>query len=254
MIELGSPVYRFASVSSTMDEIDRVARAGAPEGTAVIAEVQEQGRGRSGRSWKTAPGTAFMCSVLLRPELTAREISSLPLIAGVAVAEAIEQVSGLECRLKWPNDIFINGKKGCGILAQSRSRGAQIEFVNLGIGINVNSMADELPESGTSLALETGERFDLADVEQAVFSCLSARYGEFLEANGRPSLDSWLKRAVFLNEQVVIQQENGAITGRFIGIELDGSLRLDTETREIGVAIGELTRGPRPITGAETSI
>jgi BirA family biotin operon repressor/biotin-[acetyl-CoA-carboxylase] ligase len=244
-------MYRFAAVSSTMDEIDRLARTGAPEGTAVIAGVQESGKGRAGRSWQTEPGTALLCSILLRPELRARDISSLPLVSGVAIAEAIEHVAGLSTKLKWPNDVYVNGKKACGILAQSRSRGEQVEFVNLGFGINVNAPTTALPETATSLASEAGRDFALGEVERAVFAHLTSGYNAFLAAGGRPSLDPWLKRALFLGEEVEIQQERGVIAGRLTGVELDGSLRLETRQGEIRVAIGELTRGPRTATSAE---
>jgi BirA family biotin operon repressor/biotin-[acetyl-CoA-carboxylase] ligase len=237
-----------------MDEIERLARVGAPEGTAVIAGVQERGKGRAGRRWQTEPGTALLCSVLLRPELRVRDISSLPLYAGVAIAEAIEQITGLTTRLKWPNDIYVNDKKVCGILAQSRSRGERVEFVNLGFGVNVNAPATALPETATSLASETGSELALTDVERAVFTSLSARYGDFLVAGGRPTLDPWLQRALFLGEEVQIQQERRTIAGRFIGVDLDGSLRIETNEGELRVAIGELTRGPRMTAGAETAI
>lgn len=252
MIDLGHSVHRFATIASTMNELDRLARAGAPEGTAVIADVQEHGRGRAGRIWRTPPGTALLCSVLLRPNLSAREISSLPLVVGIAIAEAIEQASGLMCGLKWPNDVFIGERKACGILAQSRSRGEFIEFVNLGFGVNVNSQASELPETATSLAMEAGRRFDLVDFERIVFKSLTARYAGFLAAGGRPSLDAWAQRAMFLGETVEIRQEQRSVTGRFVGIDPDGSLQLENENARINVSIGELTRGPQPLGRAAT--
>ncbi|MGH2551675.1 MAG: biotin--[acetyl-CoA-carboxylase] ligase [Thermomicrobiales bacterium] len=252
MIQLGSPIYRFDSVLSTMDELDRLARNGAPEGAAVIAAVQEQGRGRAGRAWVTVPGSAFLCSVLLRPDLVAREISSLPLIAGLAIAEAIELIGGVACKLKWPNDILVNEKKICGVLMQSRSVGERVEFANLGFGVNLNSTIVEIPPTATSLQIETGLQIDFATFEQAVFSRLSARYAEFLEAGGKPSLQGWVDRALFLGESVEIGQPQGVLRGRFIGVSPDGALRLETELGVKDVAIGELTRGPRAAYGMST--
>ncbi|CAN5573210.1 hypothetical protein BH09CHL1_BH09CHL1_36020 [soil metagenome] len=245
MIELGSPIHRFDTVSSTMDELDLLARSGAPEGTAVIAALQEQGRGRAGRPWITSPGSAFLCSVLLRPALRVREISSLPLIAGLGIAEAIEHLSGLACQLKWPNDILVNGKKICGVLAQSRSVGEQVEFVNLGFGVNLNSTTVEVPPTATSLQIETGRLINFAAFERAIFSRLGARYTDFLSAGGRPSLGDWIDRAMFLNEFVDVEQPGGVLRGRFVGVSLDGALQLETNSGVENVAIGELTRGPR---------
>jgi BirA family biotin operon repressor/biotin-[acetyl-CoA-carboxylase] ligase len=245
VIELGFPVHRFDAVSSTMDELDRLARAGASEGTAVISAQQEQGRGRAGRSWVTSSGSALLCSLLLRPNLMAREISSLPLIAGLAIAEAIEQMSGRSCQLKWPNDIFLDGKKICGVLMQSRSIGDRVEFVNLGFGVNLNSAVAEIPATATSLQIETGVPIQLAAFESTVFSQLSFRYTEFLRADGRPSLGDWTDRALFLGESVEIEQPDSVLSGRFIGVSTDGALRLETDGGIETVAIGELTRGPR---------
>lgn len=250
MIRLGLPIHLFDTISSTMDEIDRLARTGASEGTAVVAGLQEQGRGRAGRNWIASPNSAFLCSVLLRPNLRARDISSLPLIAGVAIAEAIEQVSGLHSQLKWPNDVFLNGKKICGVLMQSRSIGENVEFINLGFGVNVNSPVTELPLTATSIAIETGRKSDLAEFEALVFTRLSTRYSEFCENQGRPSLQPWVDRALFLGDEVEIEQPGGMLHGKFTGISHSGALQLETESGALSIAIGELTRGPQPSIGS----
>ena len=111
MKRLGSPVTRYTSVESTMDEISRLAAEGAPEGVAVIADVQRVGRGRAGRRWETPPGSAFLCSVLLRPSLDVHLLSLLPIDAGLAIAEAIESIASVRCQLKWPNDVLIGEAK-----------------------------------------------------------------------------------------------------------------------------------------------
>jgi BirA family biotin operon repressor/biotin-[acetyl-CoA-carboxylase] ligase len=245
VIQLGFPIHRFDTVASTMDELDRLARDGAPEGAAVIASLQEQGRGRAGRPWVASAGSAFLCSVLLRPSLLARNISSLPLIAGLGIAEAIEDMSGLACQLKWPNDILINSKKNCGILVQSRSVGERVDYVNLGFGVNLNSTIAEVLPTATSLRIETGRQFNFAAFERSVFSRLSIRYDEFLRAGGKPSLQGWTDRALFLGESVEIEQPQGVLSGRFIGVSIDGALQLDTGGKVENISIGELTRGPR---------
>lgn len=247
MIRLGTPVHRFDELPSTMDELDRLARAGAPEGTAVITAQQVAGRGRAGRSWITAPGSAFLCSLLLRPPLPPRQITSLPLIAGQAIAEAIEALTNLPATLKWPNDVFVGAGKVCGVLAQSRTSGDRIEFVNLGFGINVNALADQLPDGATSLRIETGEAISLESVEQSVFGALEHRYVEFVQHGGRPPLNSWTSRAMFIGENVVAQTPSGEVSGRFTGVDPDGAALIETSEGPLRLAIGELTRGPRPV-------
>lgn len=233
-----------------MDELDRLARDGAPEGAAAIASLQERGRGRAGRPWVASAGSAFLCSLLLRPSLMARDISSLPLIAGLGIAEAIEDMSGLACQLKWPNDILVNGKKICGILMQSRSVGTQIEYVNLGFGVNLNSAITEVPPTATSLQIETGRQIKFAAFESTIFSRLSIRYEEFLRAGGKSPLQEWTDRALFLQESVEIEQPHGVLRGRFVGVSIDGALQLETGGRVENIAIGELTRGPRSSNGS----
>ncbi len=213
----------------------------------MITAQQTAGRGRAGRNWITKPGSALLCSLLLRPSLPVRQISSLPLVIGLAIAEALDAVSGARCRLKWPNDVYLEGKKVCGVLAQSRSIGERIDFVNLGFGINVNARPDELPEGATSLYIETGYSFPLAAVEQAVLAAIERRYSEFLASKGRPSLADWTKRALYLGEAVSMQLPSGEMLGRFAGVADDGAALIETPDGVQHLAIGELTRGPRPV-------
>ena len=139
MKSLGEPIFRFPVVESTMNEISRLAAEGAGEGTAVIADLQKAGRGRAGRVWTTPPGSAMLCSVLLRPALDVHLLSLLPIDAGLAIAEAIESVAQVQCQLKWPNDVLIDGKKIAGVLVQTRSIGEKVDHVNLGFGINLDN-------------------------------------------------------------------------------------------------------------------
>ena len=141
----GRPVYGFQRVASTMDVAHRLAADGATEGTLVWAVRQEQGRGRLGRAWESPEGGAYL-SLILRPGRPPQETPQLPLVAGLAVAEAIHESTRLHPTIRWPNDLLLDGKKVCGILVEAKN-GAVI----VGVGINVTTAADHLPETATSL-------------------------------------------------------------------------------------------------------
>lgn len=233
-----------------MDEITRLAAEGAPEGAAVITGVQRAGRGRAGRRWVTPPGAALLCSVLLRPTLDVHLLSLLPIDAGLAIAEAIEAVAPVRCQLKWPNDVLIDGRKVAGILAQTRAIGERVDHVNLGFGVNLNTDAEDLPDGATSIAQETGQRVDPQLFEQTVFDRLSDRYGAFCAAGGELDLGPWLDRAYLLGAMVKIVDGDRELTGVYRGIDANGALLLETEQGLRAVVSGDLTRGPRRLTGA----
>src|SRR5688572_16374861 len=118
-----------------MDEIDRLAADGEVEGVVVVADRQVRGRGRAGRAWESAPNAGLLCSILLRPDKSARELGALPLIIGLSVADALQAFARVHCQLKWPNDVLVGGKKIAGVLLTSRVREDRVDYVNAGIGI-----------------------------------------------------------------------------------------------------------------------
>lgn len=149
-------IERHDRVGSTMDIAAARAQAGEPEGLVVVADEQTAGRGRAGRTWQAPPRSALLLTALLRPPLPPDRLSTLALVAGVALAEAVEAVTGLPAWLKWPNDLWLGernaGDKAAGILATSRLGPAGVEYALLGIGVNVTTPVEALPPGGTSLA------------------------------------------------------------------------------------------------------
>ncbi len=143
----GGSIYAFERAPSTMDIAHQLAADDAPEGTLVVATQQEQGRGRLGRRWESPEGGIY-CSLLVRPQRPPKEIPQLSLIAGLGVAEAIQQASGLSASIRWPNDVLIRDCKVAGILVESRNGAAVI-----GVGVNVSTTPDQLSEQATSLAV-----------------------------------------------------------------------------------------------------
>ena len=153
----------------------------APEGALVAADEQTAGRGRLGRRWLAPPGTSLLCSLQLRPTVASERLPELTGVASRACADAIAGLTGLEPELKFPNDVLVGGRKVAGILAEARE-----ERVVLGIGVNVNVAADELPQdvdrAATSLLAETGRELDRAELLAELLERLERRYDAWLSA------------------------------------------------------------------------
>ncbi len=229
-----------------MDEIDVRARAGAEEGLVVLADEQTAGRGRMGREWIAPPGSSILCSVLLRPDLTPDRLTTLPLLVGDAVAQAILNVTGIACQVKWPNDLLIDCAKVSGILIQSRLKSSGIDYVNVGIGINVSTPRSGLVEGATSLEIELGKAVDREALFGTFLSTFQSVYDVFLSTGGLPSLDRWRARAAFVGEEIAITYNGTELIGRFVTVDNAGRLLLRVRSgEELALAGGEIQRGPR---------
>jgi BirA family biotin operon repressor/biotin-[acetyl-CoA-carboxylase] ligase len=169
-------VYRFEELCTSTQ---RLLRDDDPEGAVAVAEEQSEGRGRLGRVWHAPPRTSVLVSVLLRPEIQPSRLPELSLVAGGAVAEAIADVTGIDPAIKFPNDVLVGGKKVAGVLAES-SEGRVV----LGVGVNANQTADELPGDAqtqpTSLRIELDEPVDRAALLAAILLRLEGAYDRWL--------------------------------------------------------------------------
>lgn len=243
-------IQRYDTVTSTMDRAAALARDGARERTAVRSDEQTAGRGRGGRPWQSPRGAAIYSTLILRPPVSPDRLSTLSLVAGVAVAEAIELVTGASARLKWPNDIWLGDdparQKVAGILLTSQLSPSGVEFVLLGIGINVATQAEALPDGGTSILAATGREVAPDTLFEALLLRMDDGYDRYLAAQGRPSLAPWLERAVLIGEIVTVEDAGREHTGVFAGIDEDGALLLeDAAGRLRRIVAGDLVRGPR---------
>lgn len=233
-------------LGSTNAEAARLAQEGAPEGTVVIADEQTAGRGRLGRQWHSPPRTGLWLSVVLRPALPPSACAGITLTTGVAVAAAIERVTGLQPGIKWPNDVLIGGRKVCGILTEIAAEWERVHHLIVGIGINVNQtesdFSPDLHGRATSLRLACGASVSRQALCVAVLDELSQRYPAFQEAGFAAAKEDWLARNVIIGEHVIARSASGAVAGIAEDVDSDGAL-LIRQADGVGVRVmsGEVT-------------
>lgn len=213
------------SVGSSNDELRRLAEAGTGEGLIVLAEKQTEGRGRRGAAWFSPPGESLAFSVLLRPNEPKALWPRLALATGLAVAGALEEYLPL-VGIKWPNDVWANGRKIAGILVESGR-----DFAIVGIGLNVNSLAfpAEVSDIATSLALETGSTVPRAEVLGSVIRHLAIRRHQ-IGTDFPEVIDAIRIRCVLTGKEVSLLTPTGPRTGKVEGITPQGELLFRTDT------------------------
>ena len=244
---IGRAERRLAVCASTNDEAAAWARAGAPEGAVVIAEEQERGRGRLGRTWHSPRGENLYFSTVLRPRIAPHLAPPLTLVAAVALAEAVAG-AGADPELKWPNDVLLDGRKVAGILTEMATSGARIEHVIVGIGVNLETrrFPDELAARATSLALALAlppeEPVDREAFIAALCAALERWYLRFLDEGTAPVVAAWRARARLFGRRVEIAGGGEPVRGVAEALDDDGALvvRSDDGTR-VRVMAGELS-------------
>lgn len=230
----GQPLHFFSTIDSTNIYAARLAREGASAGTTVIADEQTGGKGRLGRSWVSPPGVNLYLSLLLRPAVSTAVVPQLSLLAAVAVAEAILEVCRLTPAIKWPNDVLIDGKKVCGILAEMQTEGTALRSVVLGIGVNINAplsaFPPELHDKASSLLLAGGKAVDRTAFAAALLTHLEKLYVLWIE-QGFPALRSaWEHHASgLLGKKISVAAPEGIVSGIVLGLDTDGALLLSEE-------------------------
>ncbi len=225
----GRRVIAHESVASTMDEAFHLGMNGAVEGTIVCAETQTKGRGRLGRNWMSPKGKGIYFSLIMRPRLAPSQMPQLTLMAAVAIAEAIEQATGIKCSIKWPNDLLIEGKKVAGILTELRAETDQMKFLVLGVGLNVNSTATQLIETATSLKIVNGSTIDRVQLLQKVLASLEKWYHIVHKGDFTRMLAQWKSLSCTLNHRVRVTDGYGVIEGIAVDLDNDGALLVKEE-------------------------
>ena len=226
---IGKKVYAYETTDSTMDLAHRLGQAGEPEGSVVVAESQSKGRGRLGRSWISPKSKGIYASILLRPSLRLSEVPKITLMAAVAAARAIQAETRLSPEIKWPNDILLGGKKVAGILTEMNAESDRINYVVIGIGMNVNSLQKDLPDRATSISEELGRPVDRTKLAQALFEEMDKAYAEFLNQGFDGILEAWRGFAHFLGRRIRVTTQGRTVDGQAVDVDSDGTLRVRTD-------------------------
>ena len=238
-------VLYFDTIDSTNTKAQELAEKGYPSGTLVVADKQESGKGRRGRSWVSPSGTGIFMTLMIKPDINPNNASMLTLVAALAVAKAITSVTDEEALIKWPNDIVVNGKKVCGILTEMNAQFDYINHIVVGIGINVHneSFPEEISQMASSLMIEAGgKRFHRAQIIAETMSYFEQYYDTFLKTQDLSALvREYDKLLVNRNKSVRVLDPKEPFDGKAMGITPKGELIVDTwESRKL-VSSGEVS-------------
>jgi BirA family biotin operon repressor/biotin-[acetyl-CoA-carboxylase] ligase len=235
---MGRKIIYYRSIGSTNNVTRELAVRGAPEGTLVIADEQTAGKGRLGRRWLAPSGTSLLMSLLFRPHspFSVHQAQRLTMICSLAVAEAIETVTGLTAAIKWPNDIVVQGKKAGGVLTELGATSERLDYAIVGLGLNVNldfgagEAMEELAATATSLSQELGREVSRLTLLWRILENVESRY-QRLGAGELPH-DEWASRLVTLHHHVIVDTPQGTMEGWAEGVDADGALILRTNCGE----------------------
>ena len=229
---LGQELLFFNEIDSTNDELKRRAAKGAKEGLIAVADIQTRGKGRRGREWTTPEGVNIAMSYLLRPKLQPDTAPMMTLIMAMAAAKGIRDLSSLETRIKWPNDIVVNGKKLVGILTEMTAEPDYIHEVIVGTGINVNTevFPDEIKDTATSMRIEGGRAYSRSEVVAAVTEAFEGYYEAFLKAGDLRELkNEYNEICANAGAEVRVLDPRGEYNGMAQGIDDKGELLIVKE-------------------------
>lgn len=243
---IGRDLSFYKKTGSTNDTAREFAAKGAEEGAVIVADYQKKGKGRLGRRWESPAGVNIYTSVILRPNILPAFAPQLTLVSAVAAAETISGYLNKAPEVKWPNDILINSKKVAGILTEMASEADRINFVVIGIGVNVNMTKKMIPEAlrqiATSMKEETGMEISRIDFIQTLYLNMERWYKEYLKHGFEPVRTAWISYFRMAGKAVKVQDMNRVREGIAIGIDGDGALLLREKDGKVARIIsGDVT-------------
>jgi BirA family biotin operon repressor/biotin-[acetyl-CoA-carboxylase] ligase len=242
---LGKEIHSYKVLKSTNELAYRLAQDQTPEGTLVISEHQTQGRGRMGREWFSPPEVGLWMSLILRPQIPPSRAPGISICAGLALAQSVKELTGMDAKIKWPNDCVINGKKVAGILLELSAELDKIDFVILGVGVNVNQNKKNFPKSlirkATSLKIELGEPISRLMFLKLFLKNFENIYLEF-KKNGLTRLRLEINRLSFLlGKKIKVRLGRKILKGEAKDVNEEGSLIVKTRKGEKVISAGEVT-------------
>lgn len=234
---IGRDIRFFNVLDSTNHYASKLAHQGKPEGTVVIADCQTGGRGRFNRVWQSPPGRNLYTSIILRPSVEPSIAPQLTLTAGVAVVDVLSQYCEKPVTLKWPNDVQVGGKKICGILTEMRTSGASVDYVIVGIGINLNMRKNEFHEdfreASTSVREENNDDVSRLQFTIDLYASFERWYKMYCSEGFEPIRTAWLDYAGIVGKQIRVNQPDDVRRGTALGIDEYGALLIFDDEQNI---------------------
>ena len=244
-------VVYYHETDSTNTRAKQAAEDGEKSGTLFITECQTGGRGRRGRTWESPAGSGIWMSLLLRPEIKPFDASMLTIVAAMGMKDAIEEIigggtgqGGIHCKIKWPNDIVLGDRKICGMLTEMSAETDWINYVVIGIGVNVNTTEfdDSIKDTASSILLQTGSSVKRSDVVVAFARHFSKYYDEFLKKCNLSGLaDDYNKALINVGRDVKIVERDGSFVAKAVGIDETGSLIVEKDGDTKRIVAGEVS-------------
>ncbi len=243
--EIGCEIYYRDEIDSTNDWIKILAAQEKPSGVVCVADMQSKGKGRRGRVWSSPSGTSLSLSILLRPQIQPAEVSPLTLVMGLSVAQALNDVADISAGIKWPNDVVVGGRKICGILTEMSAQIDYVDYLVIGVGVNVNhtDFAEEIKETATSVRLETGKIASRAEIAAALLNRFEENYRTYLKTCDLDGLLAAYHDVLVNKEQTVrVLSPGNEFTGTALGIDKKGQLLVRREDGSLeAVYAGEVS-------------
>ena len=227
----GCEIVYFEETDSTNRQARLLAAEGAAHGTLVIADRQSAGRGRRGRSWISPAGEGVFMSLIVRPDVPPSGVAKLSLTLALAVSRAIERETGLDARIKWPNDIVIGGRKICGMLLEMDATAEKVRSIVAGVGINVHQREfdEEIAHTASSLDLMAGRRVSRSAVVRAFLE----EFERAMALSDEAMMDAYRARSATIGQRVQVIGLSGTYTGMAQGITESGSLLVESDAGDV---------------------
>lgn len=231
---IGQNLTFFEQVDSTNLYAKRIAEGGFLDGTVIMANEQLNGRGRMGRDWVSPKGKGIWMTIMLKPRISPADASKVTLLAACAVCKAIEEISGLYTKIKWPNDIVLNGKKLCGILTEMSAEIDEINYLIIGIGVNVNIDLEDFPKElqaiATSIKIEKGLGVIRKELAAGIINNFERYYKGFIKTGSiKDYINEYKERSAVLGKEVRVTSSTLEIQGTVVDISEDGQLQLEMQ-------------------------
>jgi BirA family biotin operon repressor/biotin-[acetyl-CoA-carboxylase] ligase len=237
-------IYFFQETDSTNIQAFNLASSGVEEGSVIIAESQTSGKGRLGRNWESPSGKNLYLSIILRPKILTHHAPRLTLVTAVALSETLDDFQIFDHRIKWPNDILINGRKLSGILTEMKGDCDIIDFIIIGLGVNINSSFSDYPveirDSIISLKEFTNTEINRIEFLQSFLINFERNYFDFIQGGFNEILSKWVKKSSIINQKIKVIEHENSFTGIVIEVTPDGNLIVQADKKIHTVNSGDI--------------